>query len=283
MPALKPGPDPARPLWWQWPTVLSLDAPAIVLAWQALVAEVAAVSIGWHERLVLALSVWLAYTVDRWIEAGRLDRSILSTPRHRFHQQWHGPIAIVAAAVLVANVAVALTTLDTRAILTGLVLAGAAALYVLSHQWLHRDAPLRVPKELCIALLLTAGVWLFTREGTGGAFWSALALFALLCLTNTALISRWETDVDRMHGQSSLALAFPAAGQHFRLLPWLTLTAAVLVAVSVDHGQPAAACTVLSAILLAAIDRLEVAVGWPLARVLADAALLTPLLVLVPA
>ena len=54
--------------WWRWPTVLSLDAPAVVLGWQAVLAHAARVRLEWPHAVVLSASVWLAYAADRWIE-----------------------------------------------------------------------------------------------------------------------------------------------------------------------------------------------------------------------
>jgi len=73
-----------RPRWWQWPTVLSLDAPMVVATWQLLLAQLAAVVLDFSRIAVLALSVWLAYVADRWLEAVRLDAGTIRTPRHHF-------------------------------------------------------------------------------------------------------------------------------------------------------------------------------------------------------
>lgn len=275
-------PTSDRPRWWQWPTILSLDAPAIVLVWQAIVADAAGVSLAWPEQFVLAVSVWLAYTTDRWIEAWRLDDTAIQTPRHRFHRQWRWPVAIAAGLTLAADVSVAGTRLDARDLLLGTLVTATVLTYLLSHQWLHRHAPWRVPKEVCVAVLLTAGVWLFLRDATGWRLWAPLALFGLLCLTNTALISRWEADVDRRHGQSSLALQSPHAARLIAWLPVVSLTAAVaaLVVGPADARVPAA-CAASCALLFVLIDRVQPRVGWPLARVLSDLALAAPLVVLV--
>jgi hypothetical protein len=273
---------PDRPRWWQWPTIVSLDAAAVVLVWQAIVAEAAGVALGWPERFVLGTSVWLAYTTDRWIEGWRLDRAAVRTPRHRFHQRRRWSVAALAAAALFTDVVVALARLPARDIVVGFILTAAVLAYLFSHQWLHRHARWRVPKEVCIAVLLVAGVWLFVRDASGGRLWMSLTLFGLLCLTNTSLISRWEMDVDRRQGQSSLALDSPRAAGLIVWLPWVTLAAA---AATLAAGPPAArllaVSAALSALLFAAIDRVEPRTGWPLARVLSDLALMTPIVALV--
>ncbi|ODS54656.1 MAG: hypothetical protein ABS36_10830 [Acidobacteria bacterium SCN 69-37] len=275
-------PRPDRPRWWQWPTILSLDAPVILLAWQALAAHATGVPLGWAPRVVLAVSVWLAYMADRWIEAWRLPASAVATPRHRFHQRWRWPIATVAAAAFVADIVTAVVALDADDVIAGLWLALAAGAYVVSHQWLHRHAPWRAPKELVIALLLAAGVWLFVRAGTPAVLWPTLGLFALLCLTNTSLISRWEIEIDRRQGQSSLALGSGRARRWITGLPWVTaLTAVVVAGTGGPSAQIVGACALASALILGAVDLVEPRIDWPLARVCSDAALLTPIVALV--
>lgn len=233
--------------------------------------------IGWPERFVLAASVWLAYTADRWIEAWRLDHTVIRTPRHLFHQRWRWPVALAATVVLAADVATAVTRLPPRDIFAGAMLVAAVLAYLLSHQWVHRHARWRLPKEICVAILLTSGVWLFVRQASGPALWLSLGLFGLLCMTNCALISRWEMEVDRAHGQTSVALDLPGGASGARWLPWITTAAALAVfVVGPSAATVPASCAGISALLLAVVDGLEPRTGWPLARLMSDVALLTP-------
>ena len=273
---------PRRATWWQWPTVLSIDAPVVAVLWQLLLARVAAVDLGWAPPVVLALSVWLAYAADRWIEGWRLDAGVIRTPRHQFYQHYRWPVAAVWMMALVADVAIAFARLDARDIAAGLLVIAAVAMYLLSHQLVHRDRAWRAPKELCVAALLAAGAVVFvTRTPQPGALTMPLALFALLCFTNCALISVWERDVDRAHGQTSLALG---ESNHERLIRQLPLMIAVLAAAASipGHGaaRDAATAAAASAILLALVDRIERRAGRQPARVLADIALMTPAIAL---
>lgn len=268
-----------RPRWWQWPTVLSVDAALIAVVWQMLIARAVGVPIGWPAVFVLGSSVWLAYTCDRWIEAWRLDDRPLLTPRHRFHQRHRWPIVGVAAIVLTVDIGVALARLDHADIAAGLVLTAAVLAYLLSHQWVHRDAPWRAPKELVIAVLLTAGATIFLRGAADrGALVTLAGLFCLLCFTNCALISRWERGVDAVHDQMSLARRSERVARAISWLPWLAVAAsAAAMMLLAGPARAAAACGLASAILLTLADRMEPSMGWPAARVISDLALLTPL------
>ena len=130
-------------------------------------------------------------------------------------------------------------------------------------------------------LIFAAGVWLFVRDASG-AVWLSIGLFALLVLTNCALISRWEMDIDRLQGQTSLALESPRMAGLIAGLPWLAgLAAVVVLGAGPAELRPAALAALASALLLAGVDRLEPRLGWPLARVMSDLALMTPVAVLV--
>ncbi len=268
------------PRWWQWPTVLSLDAPVVAVLWQGLLARSASTSVGAPEVVVLGLSVWLAYSADRWIEGWRLEPGAIRTQRHLFHQRWRSPIAAIWAAVLATAVATSALGLPPAEFRAGLFLLVPVAAYLLSHQLVHRNSRWRAPKEVCVALLIGAGAAVFVLarpDVRGGRLAAPLGLFCLLCFTNCALISVWENEVDRSHGQTSLALQLGRA-QALRLLPWAAaaLSAAFWLWVGRRAG-PAPLCAAASGILLGVVDLAEARIGRRLARVLADVALMTPL------
>jgi hypothetical protein len=95
---------------------------------------------------------------------------------------------------------------------------------------------------------------------------------------NCALISSWEREVDRAHGQTSLALDSRHAARAIVWLPWIAAAAALLLAAAGPAASRVpAGCGAAAAFLLAAIDEVEPAVGWAAAHVLADVALMTPI------
>jgi len=269
-----------RPHWYQWPTILSLDAPAVSLVWEAALARVAGVHLNGAQRAVLALTVWLAYVADRWIEGWRLHPPDIRTARHHFYMRWRWPVAAAWVIALVIDIAIAFRALAWHDIVAGSLLCIPVLLYLLSHQLIHRHYAWRAPKELCVAALLTGGVCVFLETSTRlGVLALSESLFALLCFTNCALISAWEREVDLAHGQSSLAIDAVEHSWAIPQLPWLIVILSVVAYVGgVGPSRVVAGCAMASAVLLAMVDRLERRAGWMLARVLADVALLTPAL-----
>ncbi|HKB89548.1 MAG TPA: hypothetical protein VKC60_03405 [Opitutaceae bacterium] len=272
-----------KPHWWQWPTVLSLDAPAVALAWQWLFARTAGVTLSWAHFLALGAAVWLVYAADRWIEGWSLTPGKIRTQRHHFYQRWRWPVFTLWVIVLLATTTICLRFLSRREILGGMALAVPVLAYLLSHQWLHRGHPWRVPKEICVAVIFALGTSLFPLTTSGIHMPIApIVLFGWVCFTNCTLIATWEREVDVIHGQTSLALQFNVTERFSRWLPWTVAASAILIAFeSSPLPRSALLCVGLSSLMLGMVNQLESRIGRELARVLADAVLLTPLLVLV--
>ena len=64
---------PDRTAWWQWPTVLSLDAPAVALVWQIFFARLLGVPLQTHHHVMLGMVTWVVYAADRWMEGLEID------------------------------------------------------------------------------------------------------------------------------------------------------------------------------------------------------------------
>jgi hypothetical protein len=276
--------EPGRPHWWQWLTVLSLDAPLVAVVWQLALARVAGVTLRGHHTFILGAAVWLAYAVDRWIEGWRVAPAQVRTQRHWFYQQWRWPTAVLWVLVLLAALVMSFALLTRAEFKAGLLLLCPVLIYLLSHQFVHRDLRWRAPKEICVAALLTIGVACFpvaNNPGVLAGLAPVLTLFGLLCFADCALISLWEDEVDRAHGETSLALQFPRGRPIVRVLPWAI---AVLGAACVMHEQfrlsGLTAYAALSGVLLGSLDLAHRRFGRQLSRALVDVTLMTPIIFL---
>jgi hypothetical protein len=271
---------PGRPHWWQWLTVLSLDAPLVAVVWQLALARLAGVVLRGHHTFILGAAVWLAYAVDRWIEGWRIVPAQVQTQRHWFYQEWRWPMAALWIVVLASALVLSFTLLTRAELSAGLLLLAPVLVYLLSHQCVHRAHPWRAPKEVCVAALFTIGVACFPVANNPGALAGlapVLVLFGLLCFADCALISLWEDEVDRMHGQTSLALQFPRGRPVVRVLPWAI---GVLGAVCAMRQRPEQAaltvCAAFGGVLLGGLDLSHRRLGRQLSRALVDVTLLTP-------
>ena len=249
--------------------LLSLDAPAVAALWTLLFARAFHIAVPASGTLALALAVWMIYAADRLSDAlygGDLKQ------RHYFHLAHRRGFAVVfvCAAPLLADIVVHLP----RVLRAGwLSLAFPLLLYVVAVHGFHRA---RVPKEAVVGLIFgLAATMPEILHGTI-AFRSVLPsmlLFAAVCYFNGVAISRWEQS--------------PGAGTD-ACTAWLAqrlnVTGATLACVSVlclvqRHGRAIALASLLSTGLLLLLERFRPRFDGVHLRALADAALLTPLVV----
>ncbi|CAM3003780.1 hypothetical protein [Rariglobus hedericola] len=269
-----------RPPWWQWPSTLSLDAPFVAVLWQALFARKLDVHLDWHDPVLIGLAVWIIYAADRWIEGWRLDPNTVQTRRHEFYIRNRWPVFWVGIAAIIATTVIALGRLDEREFKAGFILLIPTVLYLFSHQLVHRHHPLRLPKEIVIAVIFAIGCALAPAVLAPEKITSLIipvTLFGLLCFSNCALIASWEKEVDTLHGQTSLALQLKGRWTLIHALPWLLLIAGLLSAVlNSDPTHPGALCTAASGLLLGLLDLAQPRIGRETARALVDFTLITP-------
>lgn len=276
---------PGSPRWWQWPIIFALDAPAVVLAWQAMLAQVVDVTLRPHQRVLLGVSVWLAYSADRWIEGWRLSVETVRTQRHYFLLRWRWSAFCIWLLALAGGLGLAMARLTVREWLASLSILVPTLLYVLSHQFLHRGHLWRLPKELCVATLIALGAVLYPASHATDRLHLLVAptgLFMLLCLANCLLISSWEREIDLHQGQKSLALQFAHWQVIAFALPYAIFTLGLGLALwSTGATRIAAVCGAASALLLAMLNSVQPKLGRELTHLLADVVLLTPWLVYV--
>lgn len=247
--------DPPPP-WWVIPNAAALDAPVVAVVWQRFLADRFGVALPWAATVALAAVVWAVYLADRLLDARRGDPR---TDRHRAAARYPQLFATGAAVAGLAAVAAA-TRLPADYLWCGAwVAVGVGAYLALVH--VAAGGLRRVPaaKEFLVGVGFAAGVAvpLMADGPAAGAWLPTVAAFAAVCWLNCRLIDRWES-------------AAPGP-------PW----ADALLAAAVVAGSAALPTAVGLAIGGAAVALFAVHVVFGhaprAARVLADAALLTPL------
>ncbi len=271
---------PPVPLW-LWPNLLSLDAPIVAVLWNVLFfasfrtpGSAQATEAATIAPILLALAVWLIYSADRTLDAWRGQ---LSQRRHRFyHRHWSRHaywMAGIWTAAGVTGACLAFTALPADILRHGLWLTAVVAAYLLAVHRFPKILRWAGSKEAAVATVFGLGTSLtIWSRVTGLADLAAVAVFAILCWLNCAAIEDWE------------------AGREIRL-PVLLAAAGVAgtAALALRHAHPllglAATASALGLLLLdiAFSVRTPGAASSPWTndakRVLADAVLLTPLLV----
>ena len=233
--------------------------------WTVFLAYYFDVVLPWTAPAALALAVWLVYAADRLHDArsgtGPLEE------RHHFHAR-HARAFLVAIALVTIVLAVLVWLLPrelrTAWMLLGLPLMGyVAGVHVLR---------VRVPKEALVGVFFAAAATMPALLAAHTAsVMIAGGLFGVLCWLNCVFIARSE-------GVEAAGAVTGWAVRRFPLAASSLLVVALVVFIAFGDGGLAVA---LGAALLLLLD---VARQQPLravrVRALADAALLTPLLVL---
>jgi hypothetical protein len=181
--------EDSAPLW-LWPNLLSLDAPLVAVLWQGFLAYRFSLPLWPAGRLVLGLTVWAIYLLDRLLDA-RKPPSPAEPARHRYYRRHSKLMLVLLALVVVADALIAILWLRPAIFRDGLIpLAGVLVYLAIFHIW---NQPVKIPKEIAAAILFTAGTFLaaWTVIPTSKLASPAFAFF-LLCLANMVAIEAWE-------------------------------------------------------------------------------------------
>ncbi len=271
---VKPG---LKIVWWAWLTVLSLDAPLVAIAWQALLAESFQLALRPVHSLLLFAVVWLIYVADRCFDSVVIDEA--QTERHAFYKRHFRPVVFVAIFVAIVVLFVAVRGLEPTLFLHGCLLSGIVLLY-LANLHLLKEPILLLPKELQIGIVFAVGtglsLWSQLDASTVVLFSLATLCFASLCFLNCSFISLWEKSVDVLHQQPSLARTTDV----HKLSNVLQLAVISLCALSLllPFDLSLKIAFGLSSMGLWLVNYTKI--STKLKRVLADVVLMSPLLVL---
>lgn len=198
------------------------------------------VPIHWATSVVLALVVWIIYTVDRLLDVRKASGP--QTPRHTFHRTHANLLGqIVAGAALLAGILVFF--LPKPVWKFGLVLGGICAGYVLAVFRLPTRHPALLLKEPLVAILFSAGVWgsvWAQRASISAVEWTEGLMFTAIAFQNLLLFDLFEqTEPYTGARPYSLATAWGSMACD-QILRWLTfgvVAAAFGICLMADNGS----------------------------------------------
>lgn len=268
-----------------WLNVLSLDAPLVAVSWLWLVGRSFGVKLEMTHFLILGLSVWVVYVLDRWLDGFRIPAEKAASQRRRFAIHHRRGLASLIVGGSAATSLLAFWTLGRIAFRDGLCLLFLVILYFLG---VHVTRGLRAafPKEAAVSLIFTLGVFLFIfaamTQGRSTLLMPALDLSSLFLL-NCLAISIWEEAQDLREGERSLALNWPAARGWLEPASVLVVLLSVAFICTASSGRtfPIYWCVIISSLSTWLLHRRREALSRDQARVLADVVLLTPVLIMI--
>jgi hypothetical protein len=239
---------------WLWPNLLSLDAPVVALLWQILFIRCFHATGRALPSVLLVSVVWLIYTADRALDAWRGSDA---RPRHEFYRRHWRALLPIWIVVLAATSGFAWTWLPSELFERGAWLLAAVLIYF----GVVHCSRLRWPKEAAVAVIFALGASLaaWTRVETRADVLTVI-FFSCLCWINCVAIEHWE------HGPSPSPVGILAA---------CVGLAAILI---LHHERPIlASAEASSAAAFVLLDRSRLKLSADALRVLADAALLSPI------
>ncbi|MGE5176173.1 MAG: hypothetical protein ACM3JJ_07320, partial [Hyphomicrobiales bacterium] len=178
---------------------------------------------------ILAAAIWVVYTADHLLDAARIGPGATS-PRYRFHlrhaRSLEAALVLVAAACGVA----ALVALPRAVFVGGLVLVAFSTVHLVVAQSRARRW---VPKELSVAAVYTAGIWLAPLVlATRRSAWIAwiAGLHFLGVLLNLGMYAILEEPIDREEDSASVSRTIGAPAVR-RIVSALTIAGAAAAAI----------------------------------------------------
>lgn len=273
----------ALPVHWH---LFSLDAPTVAVLWAWTLCHAVGAEITVSTLIVLGLGTWLLYVLDRLLDGRRGALRTDLRERHHFHTRHRRSLLTAAAAVLGPLVWLIARMPAVARREDAWIFAVAAIYFTVVHQSFIR---IRFPREIVVALVFASACAVPAWSVAAYAHTDLAVLdtlFAALCWLNCTAIHAWELQ----HTEQRVGRR--------PLISWIALviaTASGAVLIAALHnpaGLRVAAALFASAMLFFALDRdfrrslkraQPEAVPSALAmRVLADAILLTPVLLLLP-
>ncbi len=192
-----------------WMNLLSLDVVAGSLLSGMFAAHVLKTSPGWAYWAVLAISVWIIYTLDHLVDATRL-RENAHTPRHLFAYKNINFLVGAIGVLTVLDAYLVLSFMEKEVLFYGLSLGALVLVYFLVLHHASSRQSILVQKEIIVALVYTAGVWgipvMYAEAFSAIVLVILVAGFIVLALMNTLLLAIRDRDTDLLDNHPSFAL-----------------------------------------------------------------------------
>ena len=269
--------------------LLSLDAPTVAAFWTWFVARTARVELPAATLLSMFLAVWMLYAADRLLDARQLFSHPLHTgdleARHLFHHR-HATAFLTVILACSITLAVLLPHLFPEALRLDAILAALLFGWFLliharpaSFYAAHR----RLPKEIAIGLFFPAAIFIPTiarRPDLRLALLPHVLLFAAVCSLNCLCIYAWEHPQPHTAAHWTTRLSTRHLHRLAIAITFVGLTLTVISLATHTASWPLALAATLSAASLLTLDRNHHRISPLTLRATADAALLTPLLLL---
>jgi hypothetical protein len=267
---------------WLWPNILSFDAPIVAVLWQVMFANSLGVPVNLAALALLGFGVWLVYIADGILDGlGNLHSLPVETARHRFYRVNRRAILPWMIPVFAGTVWLSVTKLDPPLFRAYSILAVPVCIYFAIVHVSPRYVQSHWPKELAVALLFASGVCLpvLIRLKSQDSMLIPFGAYIAILWINAVGIQCWEAN---LHPPARYCLK-PKITQliaiHLRDTAITIVAASGLLAFYLGPSErPLCGAVAISSLSLGVLDLVQDRLARDALRVLADVALLTPIL-----
>jgi len=195
---------------------------------------------GWAYWIVLPLSVWIVYTLDHLIDANRL-KNYAHTNRHRFVYRYFLPILVLVIFLIVINFILVILFLNIDVLFFGISVGLFTAFYFFLLHLAGSRSFLFLQKEFFVALIYSVGLWgvpsLLSNFNFSDQQWYLFVSFIALAISNTMVLSIYETETDKKDGHSSFPLNFgtKVSNSTVSVLVFLVFVSSIYLIVTMDE------------------------------------------------
>jgi len=277
--------QPRHHPWWLYPNLLSLDAPTVAVVWLFAFSRAFDSPLSFSVCAVLFLAVWSIYVIDRLIDGLRQKNWSLATERHRFVQHHQKQFVGLLAVIVPLGAGLTITTLPIDLIVAGLTLCVMVILYFTAFTCLFPQLKRLRAKEFACGFVFAVGTSLGVDAVRHGVFahpartLPAILIFASLCIFNCLIIAARERHTDWANDPAAASVWWRHLDRDLTILGVVLTTASAIAWMQSSQYALYPACFI-SALTLILLNLFQKRFSKSLPRVLADVALLSPLLVL---
>lgn len=180
----------------------SLDAPLVAIVWQFVLARWISADLGFYHHFILGVSVWLAYSADRFSEPNQ--PTLGKARRHAIFRHHQFAFLCLWATTFLGVLGCSLRYLDVDYLLCGLPLfALCVGNFLLCRMESRLGFASKCSKEFRTAFIFSLGCILFPFSESSLGFaefaWFWLVSFSLF-LINCVCVSEWEWSEDKKRG-----------------------------------------------------------------------------------
>jgi hypothetical protein len=241
-----------------------------------------------HDWEVAAMvsAVWIIYVGDRMLDALRLPVLSGLSDRHRFYAQHGRAILGAFTPILFTTAWISLVRLGNATRFAGLVMTAVVSLYFLAIHGIPHRVKKWFPKEIAAGGIFAVGAAIPTWMHAAGerkVLIPEVILFAGLCGLNCIAIECWEHNRGGRRWEGKPYWLIRLADAHIARIASILIVGGVSTGIFMVQKESHAdifAASVFSLLILIAIEWRSNRLSPQALRVLADAALLTPLLFL---